>query len=281
MASANTDPKLREALRAINTDAPDVAALTAFADAVERAVREGATTSGAAARASGRSFASKLALASVISGTLAYAVLQRANVNERPATAAATQTAPTANLPSPPLKRSAVHPRSDKPAAVSGVLPEATALPVVEPAVRPPVSREMVPESTAGLVRSRGLAHATRRAPRTSGAVAGTAEPASTLSPSQQRETLEPEPPPSELSMLETAQRALLHDPQRVLEVLDQHRSAFPRGRFAQERDVLMLEALQQLHDTAALRTGAREFMQRYPRSPHRSRVEKLIEDLR
>ena len=56
--------------------------------------------------------------------------------------------------------------------------------------------------------------------------------------------------------------------------------SPYIRAKFAQERDVLRLEAFQRLHDSVALKAGARAFLERYPHSLHRARVDKLLEGL-
>jgi TolA-binding protein len=83
------------------------------------------------------------------------------------------------------------------------------------------------------------------------------------------------------MDLLESAQQALAHEPRRALSQLREHRSAFPRSKFAQEREVLMLEAFLRLHDTAALKEGARAFVARYPKSAHRARVTRLLEEAR
>jgi hypothetical protein len=87
-----------------------------------------------------------------------------------------------------------------------------------------------------------------------------------------------PAPDAHELGLLETAQRAVGPEPRRALALLNEHRNTYPRSRFSQERDVLALEAFRQLRDRKALQDGARAFFARYPRSPHRARVNRLLD---
>jgi hypothetical protein len=108
-------------------------------------------------------------------------------------------------------------------------------------------------------------------------AIAPTAPPA----PGPSRSIAEPpEHRASEVDLLEQAQQALGRDPRRALDLLAEHRRVYAHGKFSQEREVLRLEAFARLHDTAALRSGARAFLERYPGSPHRARVDKLLEGL-
>jgi hypothetical protein len=86
-------------------------------------------------------------------------------------------------------------------------------------------------------------------------------------------------PARDEVDLLESAQRFLARDPRRALALLLQHRAAYVRGAFAQERDVLMLDALSRLGDIRAARNEARAFLQRYPSSPHRARAQALLDD--
>jgi hypothetical protein len=283
--SADTDPALREALRTINQDVPDSAALNAFADAAERAVREGTVASVAnAAKATGHSLVSKLVLASVVCGALVYAGLQRARVTEPLVTVAARPAAlPVDGRSLPFVEHAPGRASSDRLVGdVASPLVKAPASPVA--AVKPPSHHGTVAANPEP-ARSPALVEGTRHAPRTSNnTVTATTRPAAAGQTGRRAQTRESEAEASvsEITLLETAQRALARDPQRARELLDQHRSAFRHGQFAQERDVLALQALQQLGDTAALRHAAREFMRRYPRSPHRSRVERLmIEGLR
>ena len=57
------------------------------------------------------------------------------------------------------------------------------------------------------------------------------------------------------------------------------HERRFPRGSLAEERDRLSVEALVQLGRRAQAERRAALFMQRYPNSPHRQRVQAMVED--
>ena len=85
-------------------------------------------------------------------------------------------------------------------------------------------------------------------------------------------------PPPSEGALLLAARVALRSaNPTRALALTAQHERLFPRGAMREERDVIAIEALTQTGDRtrAARRAGA--FLQRYPSSPYRARVEGLL----
>jgi outer membrane protein assembly factor BamD (BamD/ComL family) len=65
--------------------------------------------------------------------------------------------------------------------------------------------------------------------------------------------------------------RALLRNnaPRDALEVLDGMRRDHPHGALAQERQILTIEGLGSLGDAAAAAVAARDFLERYPTSPH------------
>lgn len=70
-----------------------------------------------------------------------------------------------------------------------------------------------------------------------------------------------------ELAMLARARRALLNDPARALELSDAHARSHPQGTFAEEREVLAIEALLKLGQTRLALAREREFEARFPRS--------------
>ena len=74
--------------------------------------------------------------------------------------------------------------------------------------------------------------------------------------------------------------RALLrsNDPRGALGVLDGVRREHPRGVLVQEREVLTIEALLATGDEAAAKARAREFVARYPRSPHAASARRVLE---
>jgi hypothetical protein len=66
----------------------------------------------------------------------------------------------------------------------------------------------------------------------------------------------------------------LAQDPRAALEVTDEHARSYPGGAFAEEREALAIDALRRLGRRQELQARARAFLQRYPTSPHRERIE-------
>lgn len=89
--------------------------------------------------------------------------------------------------------------------------------------------------------------------------------------------TPSPSDPVAELHLLELAQQALRSDPARALAIAEQHKQRFARGQFAQEREMLAIQALVALgqNDRAAAR--ARAFARRYPDSSHLPHLRDLV----
>jgi hypothetical protein len=83
--------------------------------------------------------------------------------------------------------------------------------------------------------------------------------------------------PLGELTLLARARRALLVEPERALELAEEHAHHYPEGTFAEEREVLAIESLLKLQRTreAERRVGA--FVQRFPRSSHREHLAQLV----
>jgi hypothetical protein len=81
----------------------------------------------------------------------------------------------------------------------------------------------------------------------------------------------------TELHLLELAQQALQGDPARALAIAERHRHRFAHGQFAQEREMLAIQALVALgqHDRAAAR--ARAFARSYPDSSHLPHLRDLV----
>lgn len=74
---------------------------------------------------------------------------------------------------------------------------------------------------------------------------------------------------PSEAALLDAARRALTQDPKRTLAYAEQHRSLYPRGMLAQEREVLVVEALRRLGRYDDAKKRDEDFRSRYPSSMH------------
>jgi hypothetical protein len=79
--------------------------------------------------------------------------------------------------------------------------------------------------------------------------------------------------PPSELSLLARARQSLASNPERSLALCRRHAQLYPQGQLAQEREVLLIEALQRLKRDEEAAQRRQEFGKSYPDSPHQSRV--------
>jgi hypothetical protein len=94
----------------------------------------------------------------------------------------------------------------------------------------------------------------------------------------------------AELALLMRAQQSAAVSPERCLTLLETHRRTYPDGAFAEERDALKIDVLHLLrvkaHGSAqepadtALRREVRDFLARYPRSPHRARIARLVREM-
>jgi hypothetical protein len=87
-----------------------------------------------------------------------------------------------------------------------------------------------------------------------------------------------PSATPDELKLLARAQNALSSDPAFALELTSEHVRAFPSGALAQEREVIAINALLRLDQTAEASVRAATFHRRFPTSAHRRRVDVLFE---
>lgn len=84
--------------------------------------------------------------------------------------------------------------------------------------------------------------------------------------------------PEAELALLQRAHAALSASPVEALALTDQHRLQYASGLFAQEREVIAIEALLALSRKPAAILRARAFLAKYPLSPHARRVRPLLE---
>lgn len=96
-------------------------------------------------------------------------------------------------------------------------------------------------------------------------------------SASQPQPDSEREATTSELSLIAGAQQLLLKSPRQALALLEEHRKLYAHGTLAEERDALSLDAYARLGMSEQLVSQARAFLQRYPKSLHRERVELLL----
>jgi len=86
--------------------------------------------------------------------------------------------------------------------------------------------------------------------------------------------------PTAELVLLTRARRVLLIDPARSLALIGEHATRYPRGQFAEEREVLAVEALSRAGDHKAARARGESFLRAHPRSAHGVRMRALLADL-
>ncbi len=96
--------------------------------------------------------------------------------------------------------------------------------------------------------------------------------------------TLGPGPssaPPSdfaaEFTLLRSAQDALRSNPSEALHLASEHTRRFPRGTFAQEREIIAVEALVKLDRRSEAEARAERFHKAYPGSTHRARLASLL----
>ncbi|MDB4976630.1 MAG: hypothetical protein JWN48_4971 [Myxococcaceae bacterium] len=81
----------------------------------------------------------------------------------------------------------------------------------------------------------------------------------------------------SEIELLRSARSALAARPREAYRLAEEHKSLYPEGVFAQERDALAVEALQRAGDLKLARKLAEAFVQRYPSSPHAHRFRETM----
>jgi hypothetical protein len=79
-----------------------------------------------------------------------------------------------------------------------------------------------------------------------------------------------------EVELLQRAQAALGADPARALALVREHEQRFPRGALGQEREVIAVGALVALGRTSEARARAARFVELFPRSAYRRRIEAL-----
>ena len=82
----------------------------------------------------------------------------------------------------------------------------------------------------------------------------------------------------SEQELLDRGRRALREGRAAVaLQVAEEHRARFRRGRLVEEREALRIRSLDRLGRGDASREAARAFLKRYPSSIHRLAVERVL----
>ena len=118
--------------------------------------------------------------------------------------------------------------------------------------------------------------------------------PAMATAPTTAEETVSPPPAPqrvrvqasskpksdpaAELTILTRARRLLVTAPAQSLALTEEHRTQYPKGAFAEERELLAVEALVKLARPADAQTRGRAFLRAHPGSAHAERVRILVE---
>jgi hypothetical protein len=80
-----------------------------------------------------------------------------------------------------------------------------------------------------------------------------------------------------EPGLIEKARKALAAEPRRALSLTQEHQRRFPAGALSVEREVIALEALGRLGQTAEAKRRALAFEAKYPKSIHLPRVRALL----
>jgi hypothetical protein len=84
--------------------------------------------------------------------------------------------------------------------------------------------------------------------------------------------------PAAELELLRRSQAVLHRDPSAAFELAERHASEYPQGVFAQEREILAIEALLKQHKRALAFARAKQFVDRFRGSPYAFRIQALLE---
>jgi hypothetical protein len=192
------------------------------------------------------------AIALVLAMGAAAAVMMRAHLPFVSAPNVAPPPSPPAAAPTAPPEKAMRPRRTD----VNAVAPTAEAPPPVE-ASKP---RSAIPAPTAH------------------GAPASTHQ---TVRPSQaDLPSSEVDGPPTaetEAALLDRAHQSLAADPSRALTLTEEHRRDYPSGALGQESDLIAIEALAALGRLGEAGDRAAHFRERYPRSAHLRRIDRLL----
>jgi RNA polymerase sigma-70 factor, ECF subfamily len=84
-------------------------------------------------------------------------------------------------------------------------------------------------------------------------------------------------PRESDTALLRRAQDALASNPARALALVGEHQKSYPRSAFAQEREVLAIDALIRLGRRSEAEARADAFARAYPSSGHNRRIDSLL----
>jgi hypothetical protein len=113
---------------------------------------------------------------------------------------------------------------------------------------------------------------------------ASTAQPETSVPPAavQQESSRAKSPtasdPLAELALLERARRVLATNPVRALALTEQHRQRYRAGQFAEERELLAIQALIGAGQRSAAERRARSFSRAHPNSVHAHRLGVILQ---
>ena len=82
---------------------------------------------------------------------------------------------------------------------------------------------------------------------------------------------------PSEAALLDQARRALKTNPARALSLTRTHKRLYPNGALTQEREVIAIDALKRLDQTARAKQKADRFSEQYPESAHQKKIDSTL----
>jgi hypothetical protein len=91
------------------------------------------------------------------------------------------------------------------------------------------------------------------------------------------REEPEATKSPNEMQLIRRAHLLVKSDPDAALRLVAEHAARFPNGVFAQEREVLAIDALLHAGRRAEAKARGRRFIQAHPDSPHIPRLRALL----
>lgn len=264
-----SDAQLREALRVVSRDVPTSDQLAKLVDGVASASAAGGVA------VVGKVWMLKAAMTAVLAGVIGTAVWfwpRGEQAEHEASTARVERTGEVSPVHEAAGGRvahgTAVAPHdAGGPVARAGQEP-AAAMQVAKDVEHADTARTSVPEQAAAKALA---ARSSAKRPRNLVTTSAPQAPARTTRQEQ------PAPDENETTLIAGAQQALIGEPRRALTLLERHRDLYPRGEFAEERDVLTLDALARLQLRAALFSNGREFLEKYPNSVHTARVQKLL----
>lgn len=104
------------------------------------------------------------------------------------------------------------------------------------------------------------------------------AQPSAASAPARRAHAVSASDPLAELQLLDRARRVMASNPARALVLSEEHRRYYAHGQFAEERELLAIEALVALHKRDAAEQRARAFTRAHPNSVHAHRLALILQ---